>query len=99
MTLIPRLLIGSFVAIGALLALAGIRGISLLELRPDRIARRRDVDDRKIVEALAVWTEQLRDTIAGASGIEQAITDFDCHPLPHVSRRVNQRSKPMVIMA
>lgn len=74
MTLIPRLLIGSFVAIGALLALAGIRGISLLELRPDRIARRRDVDDRKIVEALAVWTEQLRDTIAGASGIEQAIT-------------------------
>jgi hypothetical protein len=32
-------------------------------------------------------------------GIEQAITDFDCHPLPHVSRRVNQRSKPMVIMA
>lgn len=73
-TLIARLLIGSCIAIGTLLVLAGFRGISLLDLQPSRTPRRRDVDDRKVVEALAVWTEQLRDTIAGASGIEQAIT-------------------------
>jgi Flp pilus assembly protein TadB len=35
---------------------------------------RRNIDDTKLVEALAVWTEQLRDTIAGARGLEQALT-------------------------
>lgn len=34
--------------------------------------RRRD--DRSLVEAIAVWTEQLRDMLAGSNGLEQAIT-------------------------
>ena len=74
MTVESRILVGVVFAFGLLLALAGIRG-TLVFVRPhfgDRARTR--VDDRGIIEALAVWTEQLRDTMAGASGIEQAIT-------------------------
>lgn len=35
--------------------------------------RRSQDDDRELVESLAVWIEQLRDTMAGARGLEQAI--------------------------
>lgn len=73
MTVGSRVLIGATCSVGILLALAGARGIRV----PWRWRPRRwqgSSDERPIVEALAVWTEQLRDTIAGSSGIEQAIT-------------------------
>jgi Flp pilus assembly protein TadB len=50
-------------------------GIGLLVAYWDRIAGSSGVEKRAIarLEALASWTESLRDTIAGAIGLEQAI--------------------------
>ena len=43
--------------------------------------RRRD--DRVLLEAIAVWTEQLRDMLAGSNGLEQAISATATHaPAP-----------------
>lgn len=42
-------------------------------------------DERALVEAIAQWTEQLRDTIAGSHGLEQAIVATAAHaPAPLV---------------
>lgn len=68
-----RVFIGLMFAIGLLFVLAGSRGLVILR-RIDAKKSTSAPDEREIVEALAVWTEQLRDTMAGASGIEQAIT-------------------------
>ena len=56
-------------------------------------ARRVDVDEqREIVRAIAVWTEDLRDAISASSGLEQAITSTAAHaPAPidvHLQRLV-----------
>lgn len=42
-----------------------------------RHGRRRD--ERALVDAIAVWTEQLRDTLAGSNGLEQTITATAAH--------------------
>jgi len=36
-------------------------------------------DDRALVDAIAVWTEQLRDMLAGSNGLEQTITTTAAH--------------------
>jgi tight adherence protein B len=41
--------------------------------------RGRRRDDRSVVEAIAVWTEQLRDMLAGSNGLEQAISATAAH--------------------
>lgn len=73
MTLGARILIGVSIATGVLFVVAGLRGLRVLHLSGTK-RNGNSGDEREIIEALAVWTEQLRDTIAGASGIEQAIT-------------------------
>ena len=75
MNMILRLVLGLALATGTLLVLAGLRGVVVIRsgIRVPRPARR-SVDETKLVEALAVWTEQLRDTMAGARGLEQALT-------------------------
>lgn len=50
--------------------------------------RRRD--DRVLVEAIAVWTEQLRDMLAGSNGLEQAVAATSSHA-PAVLRRPLER--------
>jgi tight adherence protein B len=56
---------------------------------PRRVAQ---AEDRDVVEAVAVWTEQLRDTISASTGLEQAIIATQDHapPIlrPHVQRLV-----------
>lgn len=43
-------------------------------------------DERGLADAIATWTEQLRDTLAGAHGLEQAIVATSTHtPLPIAS--------------
>jgi len=42
-----------------------------------RYGQRRD--DRTLVDAIAVWTEQLRDMLAGSNGLEQTITTTATH--------------------
>lgn len=69
-----RLILGFVTATGVLLVVAGLRGIDLFGRTTTRIrSSRRSRDETALVEALAVWTEQLRDTMAGASGLEQAL--------------------------
>lgn len=73
-----RLLYG---VVGGLVALVATRwivagiGIGLLVAFWDRIAGSSSIEKQAIarLEGLAAWTESLRDTIAGAIGLEQAI--------------------------
>jgi Flp pilus assembly protein TadB len=73
-----RLIFGTGAGLVALLAtgwvVAGV-SIGLLVAYWDRIAGSSAVEKRAIarLDALASWTESLRDTIAGAIGLEQAI--------------------------
>lgn len=69
-----RVVLGAVIAVGLLLVMAGLRGVAVFALWKRRSRSGSGADDRRLVEALAVWTEQLRDTIAGASGLEQAIS-------------------------
>lgn len=49
-------------------------------------------DQRELVEAIAVWTENLRDSISSTAGIEQAITTTSAYAptvlVPHTQRLV-----------
>jgi Flp pilus assembly protein TadB len=47
-------------------------------------------DDRILVDAIAVWTEQLRDMLAGSSGLEQTIASTAVHA-PAVLREPLER--------
>lgn len=74
MSIAARSVLGIITGSGFLLIVAGIRGIDLLGRTTSRIRGRHSRrDETALVEALAVWTEQLRDTMAGASGLEQAL--------------------------
>jgi len=53
-----------------------------------RFSQRRD--DRTLVDAIAVWTEQLRDMLAGSNGLEQTITTTATHA-PAVLREPLER--------
>lgn len=65
------LLIGS----GVVIVVAALRGVSFPGRRRSVSgSRQREFDDRPLVEGLAVWIEQLRDMMAGARGLEQALS-------------------------
>lgn len=67
-------LVGVAIGVGALTTLTAVRDsfdVSVPRFR--RPVKRTTVDERVLVESLAVWIEQLRDTMAGARGLEQAI--------------------------
>ena len=67
-------LIGVALGVGALTVITAVRdSLRLSTLRVRRSAKRAPSDERVLVESLAVWIEQLRDTMAGARGLEQAI--------------------------
>ena len=71
-------------AIAGAVAVAMVPGIS----RP-RVKQR---NDQEIVDAIATWTEQIRDTIAGARGLEEAIiATSEQSPMP-IRSAVNRLS-------
>lgn len=75
MNLSIRLILGVGTGAGLLLVIAGLRGVELFRSALTRATRnRRTRDDTQLIESLAIWTEQLRDTMAGSSGLEQAVT-------------------------
>ena len=49
-------------------------------------------DERGLTEAIATWTEQLRDTLAGAHGLEQAIVATSLHAPFAISSAVSRLS-------
>lgn len=57
-------------------------------LAATRQSQRRD--DRALVEGIAVWTEQLRDMLAGSNGLEQTISSTAPHA-PYVLRKHVER--------
>lgn len=70
-----RVVLGVLAGAGLLLVVAGIRGVDLFRSTVTRVTQsRRRRDETQLIESLAIWTEQLRDTMAGSSGLEQAIT-------------------------
>jgi hypothetical protein len=71
-------LIGTWVITGWTLAAATIAGVATMgSIALSRHGQRRD--DRALVDALAVWTEQLRDMLAGSNGLEQTIIATSTH--------------------
>lgn len=67
-------LVGVIFGIGALTTSIALReSVTSSVIRVQRAKVRSSEDDRQLVEGLAVWIEQLRDTMAGARGLEQAI--------------------------
>lgn len=71
-------LIGIWVITGWTLAAATIAGVATMgSIALSRHGQRRD--DRALVDALAVWTEQLRDMLAGSNGLEQTIIATSAH--------------------
>ena len=71
-------LIGTWVITGWTLAAATIAGVATMgSIALSRHGQRRD--DRALVDALAVWTEQLRDMLAGSNGLEQTIIATSAH--------------------
>ena len=81
MELITWMIAGVVIAVGLLIALRGSNGLSVVGLKlKDRSAKRRKAEDqRTLVEAVATWTENLRDTISASSGLEQAIIATENH--------------------
>jgi hypothetical protein len=81
MELISQLIVDLLLASGLLVMIRGSGGVSVIggALR-DRTVRRRQADDqRDLVEAIAMWTENIRDTISASSGLEQAIIATELH--------------------
>lgn len=79
-------LIGVAVGVGTLTTLTAIRdSVDVTSMRFRRSVKRAPSDERALVESLAVWIEQLRDTMAGARGLEQAIV-ATAETAPHLLR-------------
>lgn len=81
MELILWIICGLVVAGGALTAVRGSGGVIAVGavLRDHSVRRRQADDQRALVEAVATWTENLRDTISASSGLEQAIIATELH--------------------
>lgn len=81
MDLIIWTVAGLVIAAGVLIALRGANSLSMVGVKlKDRSSKRRKAEDqRALVEAVATWTENLRDTISASSGLEQAIIATEHH--------------------
>ena len=81
MELILWIISGLVIAGGALTALRGSGSVMAFSvaLRDQSVRRRQADDQRALVEAVATWTENLRDTIFASSGLEQAIIATELH--------------------
>jgi tight adherence protein B len=92
MDLIVWTVAGLITAVGVLIALHGSNGISMVGVKlKDRSANRRKAEDqRELVEAVAAWTENLRDTISASSGLEQAIIATENHSPRAISPAVRR---------
>jgi hypothetical protein len=81
MELILWIVSGLVIAGGTLTAIRGSGGVAAVGvvLRDHSVRRRQADDQRALVEAVATWTENLRDTISASSGLEQAIIATELH--------------------
>ena len=83
--------VAALLVVGGLLVLtAGAKGGVRRPARRDARPHRSADEQREIVEAVASWTENLRDTMAASGGLEQAIVSTGIHA-PRVLRPAVQR--------
>ena len=92
MELILWIISGLVIAGGVLTALRGSGSVMAFSvaLRDQSVRRRQADDQRALVEAVATWTENLRDTISGSSGLEQAIIATELHAPRAISAPVRR---------
>lgn len=82
-------LLGTWLVTGWTLAAATIAGVATMgSIALSRHGKRRD--ERALVDGLAVWTEQLRDMLAGSNGLEQTIVTTATHA-PSILREPLER--------
>lgn len=94
MIVLGTLLAGVALGVGLLLLRGALTSAEVPRLtnrvRSPQATAMSNPDTRDLVEAIAVWTEQLRDTISASTGLEQAILATQDHAppilLPHVQR-------------
>jgi hypothetical protein len=86
---------GMCIGAGVLMLRGGLRTSLVQRGRKPRLhtkSTKASPKNRDLVEAVAIWTEQLRDTISAATGLEQAILATEHHApptlAPHVQRLV-----------
>jgi tight adherence protein B len=81
MELVQILVVGLVVGVGVLIAFrsGGVVPSLRAVVNDQSVKRRRAEDQRALVEAIATWTENLRDTISASSGLEQAIIATEHH--------------------
>ena len=94
MELAQILLVGLLLATGGLVVLWGYSGKKTFSgvLHVAKQKKQQADDQRAIVEAVATWTENLRDTISSSSGLEQAIFATE----NHAPRMLNAAVRQMV---
>ena len=92
MELILWIITGLVIAGGALTALRGSGGVVAVggALHDHSVRKRQADDQRALVEAVATWTENLRDTISASSGLEQAIIATELHAPRAISAPVRR---------
>ena len=91
MSVILSLALGLVLGSGVVFVIAALRGVNLPgRRRSERGSRPNTSDDRPLVEGLAVWIEQLRDMMAGARGLEQALS-ASASTAPNVVRPAVER--------
>ena len=85
-------LVGLLISSGCLILFGGSTHFKVLEGEVrKRVKRSGKADDqRELVEAIATWTENLRDTISASSGLEQAIFATENHS-PRILNTAVQR--------
>ncbi len=85
MVVVVAALLGALAGIGLLLVRAGLKGRVIKWPTSSRVSSKKSsvANQQGLSEAIASWTEQLRDTIAAAHGLEQAISATgELAPLP-----------------
>jgi hypothetical protein len=81
MELVQILVVGLVVSVGVLIVFRSGGVVPSLRhvFNEQSVKRRKAEDQRALVEAIATWTENLRDTISASSGLEQAIIATENH--------------------
>ena len=76
----------------AWLLVSVVTGLVVSAVPALKLKQRLRRDERGLADAIATWTEQLRDTLAGAHGLEQAIVATSVHAPLAISSAVSRLS-------
>ena len=82
---------GILIGLGAITLRGAFRRDEVVWPKRRRVAKVRSGNQNQdVVEAIAIWTEQLRDTISAATGLEQAILATQNHAPPILASHIQR---------